>query len=233
MVNLLQTVLTYTLIPVTATIASGAIAAFRPPGAKVRSFVQHFAAGVVFAAAASELLPDIVHKKSPLAVMIGGTLGVVVLLSVKSLTKKAQGSVSLIATVGLDVLIDGLILGLGFAAGAKAGILLTIALTLELLFLGLSVSATLSQASSDRKKIVTITAGLALLLPVGATLGTALAGLSGFILAALLAFGLVALLYLVTEELLVEAHELPDTPLTAATFFVGFLLLILIEEITL
>ena len=233
MVNLLQTVLTYTLIPVTATIASGAIAAFRPPGAKVRSFVQHFAAGVVFAAAASELLPDIVHKKSPLAVMIGGTLGVVVLLSVKSLTKKAQGSVSLIATVGLDVLIDGLILGLGFAAGAKAGILLTIALTLELLFLGLSVSATLSQASSDRKKIVTITAGLALLLPVGATLGTALGGLSGSILAALLAFGLVALLYLVTEELLVEAHELPDTPLTAATFFVGFLLLILIEEITL
>lgn len=233
MVNLLQTVLTYTLIPVTATIASGAIAAFRPPGAKLRSFVQHFAAGVVFAAAASELLPDIVHKKSPLAVMIGGTLGVVVLLSVKSLTNKAQGSVSLIATVGLDVLIDGLILGLGFAAGAKAGILLTIALTLELLFLGLSVSATLSQASSDRKKIITITAGLALLLPVGATLGTALAGLSGFILAALLAFGLVALLYLVTEELLVEAHELPDTPLTAATFFVGFLLLILIEEITL
>ena len=233
MVNLLQTVLTYTLIPVTATIASGAIAAFRPPGAKLRSFVQHFAAGVVFAAAASELLPDIVPKKSPLAVMIGGTLGVVVLLSVKSLTNKAQGSVSLIATVGLDVLIDGLILGLGFAAGAKAGILLTIALTLELLFLGLSVSATLSQASSDRKKIITITAGLALLLPVGATLGTALAGLSGFILAALLAFGLVALLYLVTEELLVEAHELPDTPLTAATFFVGFLLLILIEEITL
>lgn len=233
MVNLLQTVLTYTLIPVTATIASGAIAAFRPPGAKVRSFVQHFAAGVVFAAAASELLPDIVHKKSPLAVMIGGTLGVVVLLSVKSLTKKAQGSVSLIATVGLDVLIDGLILGLGFAAGAKAGILLTIALTLELLFLGLSVSATLSQASSDRKKIVTITAGLALLLPVGATLGTALGGLSGSILAALLAFGLVALLYLVTEELLVEAHELPHTPLIAATFFVGFLLLILIEEITL
>lgn len=233
MVNLLQTVLTYTLIPVTATIASGAIAAFRPPGAKLRSFVQHFAAGVVFAAAASELLPDIVHKKSPLAVMIGGTLGVVVLLSVKSLTKKAQGSVSLIATVGLDVLIDGLILGLGFAAGAKAGILLTIALTLELLFLGLSVSATLSQASSDRKKIVTITAGLALLLPVGATLGTALGGLSGSILAALLAFGLVALLYLVTEELLVEAHELPHTPLIAATFFVGFLLLILIEEITL
>lgn len=39
------------------------------------------------------------------------------------------------------------------------------------------------------------------------------------------------LLYLVTEELLVEAHEKPDTPLISATFFVGFLGLLLVEEI--
>lgn len=54
--------------------------------------------------------------------------------------------------------------------------------------------------------------------------------LSGATLAAFFAFGLVALLYLVTEEILVEAHEIPDTPLTTAIFFVGFLLLIVIEE---
>ena len=40
-----------------------------------------------------------------------------------------------------------------------------------------------------------------------------------------------ALLYLVTEELLVEAHERPDTPFISAMFFVGFLGLLLIEEI--
>jgi zinc transporter, ZIP family len=32
------------------------------------------------------------------------------------------------------------------------------------------------------------------------------------------------------EELLVEAHEIPDTPLSTAIFFAGFLLLIAIEE---
>jgi ZIP family zinc transporter len=41
---------------------------------------------------------------------------------------------------------------------------------------------------------------------------------------------LIALLYLVTEELLVEAHEQPDTPLVASMFFVGFLALLMIEE---
>lgn len=76
-----------------------------------------------------------------------------------------------------------------------------------------------------------ITVGIALLLPLGAAIGVLLlGGLSGLALAAFFATGLVALLYLVTEELLVEAHEIPDTPLTTAIFFVGFLLLIAIKE---
>jgi ZIP family zinc transporter len=42
-----------------------------------------------------------------------------------------------------------------------------------------------------------------------------------------------ALLFLVTEELLVEAHERPDTAFISAMFFVGFLALLTIEEILL
>ncbi len=40
-----------------------------------------------------------------------------------------------------------------------------------------------------------------------------------------------ALLCLVTEELLVEAHERPDTPLATAVFFVGFFLMVTIDEL--
>ncbi|MNT82947.1 hypothetical protein D3C72_2227490 [compost metagenome] len=73
--------------------------------------------------------------------------------------------------------------------------------------------------------------GLALLLPLGGMLGAPIAMLGAFWLTAFLAFGLIALLYLVTEELLVEAHEGgKDTPLATAMFFVGFLLLLLLEE---
>ena len=56
-----------------------------------------------------------------------------------------------------------------------------------------------------------------------------LAGLTGVAFDAVLAFGVAALLYLVTEELLVEAHEVPETALVTSIFFVGFLLLLLID----
>jgi ZIP family zinc transporter len=46
-----------------------------------------------------------------------------------------------------------------------------------------------------------------------------------------IAFGSAALIYLVTEELLVEAHEhhVQENPLTAGLFFAGFLLLLIFE----
>lgn len=47
----------------------------------------------------------------------------------------------------------------------------------------------------------------------------------------LLSFGLSALLFLVIEELLVEAHEVPETPVSTATFFAGFLIFVVIGMI--
>lgn len=72
--------------------------------------------------------------------------------------------------------------------------------------------------------------GLACLPFLGATVGgTVLAGLTGGVMDGLLAFGVAALLYLVTEELLVEAHKAPDGPWITSLFFVGFLLLLTIS----
>ena len=64
-------VLSLTLIPVAATLLGGVVATFRTPGERLRSFVQHFAAGVVFAAVAGELLPEITRGHQPLGVVIG------------------------------------------------------------------------------------------------------------------------------------------------------------------
>jgi ZIP family zinc transporter len=51
------------------------------------------------------------------------------------------------------------------------------------------------------------------------------------LMAAILGFGVSALLYLVTEELLLEAHDTPDTPLITATFFLGFLIPIVLAHL--
>ncbi|RZL70999.1 MAG: transporter, partial [Sphingomonas sp.] len=177
------------------------------------------------------ILPQVMHEGSPVATFIGGAIGIIVMLSLKAIEGRAKGPIAMLAAVGVDILIDGLVLGLAFVAGGKAGVLLTIALTLEVLFLGLTVTTELGETIRSKARIVGITAGIALLLPIGAALATPVALFPPIVVAGFLSFGLMALLYLVTEELLVEAHEKPDTPLISAMFFIGFLGLLLIEEI--
>lgn len=223
--------LAYTVIPVVAVIGGAIVAVLKPPGPALTSAVQHLAAGVVFAAAATEILPQVMHDGSPTPTLIGGAAGVAAMLSLKSLEKRIAGPLGMLGAVGTDMLIDGLVLGLAFVAGAKAGLLLTIALTLEVLFLGVTVTEELGSTLKSKVKIVGISGGLALLLPLGVVLATPVAGFSPAVIGGFLSFGLMALLYLVTEELLVEAHAKPDSPLISAMFFAGFLGLLLLEEL--
>lgn len=230
-------IVSFSLYPAVAILLGGALALFRAPGSVARSAIQHFAAGVIFAALATELLPDLVHRRLPWVTLAGFTLGVVVMLGLKKLTEgKGEAGVastsqpaSLIAVLGIDVLLDGLLIGLGFAAGQKQGLLLTVALSLEVLFLGLSCSTALVGAGTRRWRILAVLLTLAALLVLGTLIGaTLLARGSPVTVDAVLAFGAAALLYLVTEELLVEAHESPETPFQTAMFFAGFIVLLTI-----
>lgn len=224
----------FSLVPMAAAIVGGIIAVFRPPTPKVRSYIQHFAAGIVFSVVAVELLPDIVKRHLPWEVAIGFGAGVALMLAVKAFTKKlevSQGATSLglLAGVGIDIFIDGLLIGVGFTAGSKEGALLVFALTIEILSLGLAVAASLTKAGATRLKAITTIALLSLLILLAAGLGaTLLRNLSGEITEVVLAFGLAALLFLVTEELLVEAHEETETPTATTMFFAGFLLFLII-----
>ena len=54
----------------------------------MRSAVQHFAAGVVFAALATELLPEVIHRRLPLQTIAAFAVGVVVMLMMQAFTAK-------------------------------------------------------------------------------------------------------------------------------------------------
>ncbi len=222
--------LSFTLIPFAAMIIGAFANVWFNPGPLLKSAVQHFAAGVVFAAAASEILPSLKHDGAAWSVFIGGIAGILVMLMIKHFSSRVKGPVSIAAITGVDILIDGLVLGISFAAGARQGLLLTIALTIEVLFLGLALSSKLAESMKSRWRVIGLTAAIGLGLPLGALLGGPIGMLPPAVLTAFYAFALIALLYLVTEELLVEAHEQPDTPLVASMFFVGFLALLMIEE---
>ncbi len=231
-------VLIFALVPALAVVLGGVLAAYRTPGAAARSAVQHFAAGILFCALATEMWPDIVHRRLPAVTLAGFSLGIAAMLAIKRFSEsslqrtnvKAAQPTSLLLTLGVDVGLDGLLIGVGFAAGRKQGLLLTIALTLEVFFLGMSGAVALAGVGASRAKIVYTTLGFAGLLLAGAALGSLLlASASATVVDAVLSFGLAALLYLVTEELLVEAHETPETPFLTTMFFVGFIVLLTLE----
>jgi ZIP family zinc transporter len=236
----LHDVLTYVAIPVLAAIAGGVVSAFFAPGPKLQSSIQHFAAGLVFAAVSTGLLPEMLRAHNLSAVIAGFSAGVVLMLGVKWLSERrgqrridqADYPKSLVFTAGVDYLMDGLLIGIGFVLGAKVGGLLIFALSIEGLFLAIAVTSALNRKRTPYSRLIVTASVFGLLLAAGAVVGAVIfARLSGAFYTAMLAFGSAALIYLVIEELLVEAHEreAQENPLTAGLFFAGFLLLITIE----
>lgn len=243
-------VLCFALLPAGAMLAGGGFALWRVPNAAWRSAILHFAAGVVFSVVAVELLPDIVKQHKPLEVALGFGGGVAAMLGLRALMSRFESApekekedaatksnaaltkmlpLGLLFGIAVDLVVDGLLLGVGFAAGAKEGAMLTFALTVEVLALGLATSAQLRRDGFAVNRVLVVLAALSLSFLVGAIGGaTLLSNLSGEMLELVLSFGLAALLFLVTEELLTEAHEEAETPWLTASFFGGFLLFLLL-----
>lgn len=230
-------VLLISAIPVGAAFIGATVAALRPPGRIVRSSIQHFAAGVIFSVVAVELLPEVRRGHDPFEVGWTFAAGLALMLGIDEVVKRlnpagehpgARGpSVGQLVPIGVDLLLDGLLIGIAMTAGLKQGVLLTIALTLELFSLGLAMAVTFGTAKVSVR--ILAPTGIACLMIVGAVLGrTLLADASVHTLAGLLSFGCAALLFLVTEELLIEAHESANTAVTTTMFFVGFLIFLLL-----
>jgi ZIP family zinc transporter len=231
------TAVLYTLIPVAAALGGAIFAAVRTPSERLQTNVQHFAAGMIFAAAALELLPPI-REQPPIVAIIGFLAGTATMVASRRLSEKLDernGGTrvsGLLVASAIDVLIDGVILGATFTMSARQGILLTIALALGILFLGLSVAVTLRQAEISRGRVIAMTGGIALAMPVGTAIGAiTLRNATAPVLATVLAFGAVVLMYLVTEELLVRAHKVKISPWAMPLFFGAFLLYLVIEEL--
>ncbi len=234
------TVLLYTTVPVVAAFLGSVIAAYRELSPNLRSAIQHLAAGIVFAVASVEMLPD-VEKGSPVMIIIGFAVGVAVMLAIKKFGQRLEEAESgaskwptgMLAAVGVDRAIDGLVLGIGFAAAAKLGVILTIGISLEVLFVAVAIAATLKKNGLGTTAVIATPVGLSLSTMLFAIIGSvALQGLSPENLAPVLAFGAAALLYLVTEELLSEAHEVADTIFSTTMFFVGFLAFLVLDMLT-
>ena len=237
MTTVLVQALSYTMLAVVAAMLGGVVAVYRAPGPQMESNIQHFAAGVVTAAVAAELLPDL-HEETPAIVVVGFAIGVAAMLGVHQLSKRIEkrgvggqyaGAAGLLITVGIDMVIDGTLIGVAFVAEPDTGVIIAIALAIEVLFLGVAGVVALPTEMGTARKLA-VPAAFGLLLTTGVAAGVlVLGGLNGAAIAVVLAFGAAALLYLVTEELLVKAQKVPETPVSTTLFFVGFLSIFLLD----
>lgn len=222
-------------VPAVVALAGGVLAALWHPTARARSLIQHLAAGVVLAALAVELLPEIGREHAPgLVLALAFALGSLFMYGLKLVTARLEAreearaeahaglALGLVLATFIDVATDGFIIGAGFAAGGETGPVLAIGLSVELLFLGLA----LTSDAPGGTKIVLLSGGLGLTVLACAAIGkVVLSGASKATIGGALAFAAAALLYLVTEELLMEAHsgKEPETPASTLVLFGGFL----------
>ena len=201
------------------------------PSKTLIASVQHLAAGIILAAVTVEVFPEM-RRASIAPIMLVGSfaLGGVFMYGVKLFGQFLEGgresqvverrfNYGFIITVFIDAVLDGVTIGAGFAAGQKVGFALALGLSVEMLFLGMSLlSDTLKGA-----RVALLSSALSVALLGSAVVGYyLLAGTSEAAIATALAFSAAALLYLVTEELLIEAHQFQEQSYSMLILFAGF-----------
>lgn len=135
----------------------------------------------------------------------------------------------ILASNTVDQIIDGILLGVGIVAGHSFGLLLSVTSTVEDLTLAVAIATLLAAARAARWQIIGTTTVLGLLLIAVSVVGTLVAGsLTPQVIAFLLSVASAALLYAVTEQLIIEAHEAATGPVLASMFFVGFLFILIL-----
>jgi zinc transporter, ZIP family len=228
----------YVLLATGAGFAGGLVALFWSPKSKARSAIQHFAAGAVLAAVASNVVPEAERLGTIQGILGGLAAGGLMMLGLKWLVvrlerKEKRGSkqpIGLAAAAAVDTLVDGALIGAGFSINPQLGVLLAFALATELFSLTLSVGVEFRTSQVKGWQSLAVTSGIAILQLVGAFgAGILLEGASEAVIAVVLAFGAAALIYLIAEELLVETIEAEDSLFPTATLFSGFLLLLALK----
>lgn len=213
--------------PILVIPVGAAVGLWRPPRPGVASTIQHLAAGLLIGAVSLELLAPVSHG-SPWAAVLGVASGLLVVLVIDAVSAKIggerqSGGLGLAAVVAVDLTIDGFLLGVAAATDMRLGLLLAIGLVIEDFFTTLSLIISLNGVT-DRRKTIWITAGITVAMAVGAVAGLLVSSFLGqFGYHVVLAFGAVALLFLILEELLREAHRVKETTWATTSLFAGLL----------
>ena len=212
------------------------------PGKRFRAVVAHLVGGLVLGIAAADLMPAASDSGHPLALAIGFCLGFSLLLVINAVLEdpddnseqsRPRPMLLLILPFLIDSLIDGLVVGISSkAAGQQWVIPVAVALEMGLATLGLG---TLLGRGAGRWRSRVSGALMAVTYVIGLSVSLVITnGLQGPALTGTLAFGTAALIYLVVEEVMKEAHARgeDDSGVVNVAFFIGLLCIWLLDSVT-
>ncbi len=206
-------------------------------GRKLKGGITHLVGGLIFGTAAADLMPAASQSGDVWALAIGFCVGFILMLTINSLwgdqPAPRMGRIQVAALLLpflVDSVIDGLVVGISSSAGKHSWIIPTaISLEMGLSALGLSILL----KPYGHRWISSLT-GVTMALSYGVGLGISALlhlWLKGPALTGLLAFGTAALIYLVVEEVMKEAHAPgeDDSGPVSVCFFIGVLAVWLLE----
>jgi ZIP family zinc transporter/zinc and cadmium transporter len=223
----------------TAALSGTALVLCCEPWARRNSvFLISFATGVMLSIAFLNLLPEslALHPASSLWVFIG----FLVLYALQNVVMfhpchddDCPQHLGLLSSVGLAIhaALDGIIISVGFEASQSLGLLTSLAVMLHKIPDGITITSILLHSQFPRRRIVTISAGIALLTPIGAALAYLfLRGIAPSYLGIFIALTAGSFIYLAAADLLPETHRVHHRA-NGAFFFFGVAVVILLERL--
>ena len=212
------------------------------PGTRFRAVVAHLVGGLVLGIAAADLMPAASDSGHPLALAIGFCLGFSLLLVINAVLEdpddnseqsRPRPMLLLMLPFLIDSLIDGLVVGISSKAAEQQWVIpVAVALEMGLATLGLG---TLLGRGAGRWRSRVSGALMAVTYVIGLSVSLVITnGLQGPALTGTLAFGTAALIYLVVEEVMKEAHARgeDDSGVVNVAFFIGLLCIWLLDSVT-
>jgi len=160
-------------------------------------------------------------------------------LKAKSQKKKIRNPVRIfpwmmMIPLAIDAYFDGILLAFSYEAAHSAGIIVSISFACFEVVLGILVGTTLKSKEFPILVIYLVVTGFAFLFCTGATTGSLLAhaiNSIGALYVGMLSFSIGALLYLITDNLLIVAREVEkdNNWMTRGMLHVGFLIVLIVS----
>lgn len=205
-------------------------------GEKVTAFLLASAAGVMTSISLLELIPEAVEAAGQSWAAVGLVLGTMSLYALdKALphvhraggTSDARGMVRIGVLICLGISLhnfpEGLAIGAGYAHEASFGLGVAILIALQNIPEGIAMAVPLKAGNVSPRNAILAAVGSGLPMGLGAALGILVGSVSPVGLAISLASAAGAMMYIVSDELIPEAHRLGVHPYPTTGLVVGII----------